>query len=190
MNPAVTPTVVRLVGWTACASGVIAATGLVFLIAMFASFAVDAQSSGMVFGWINDVLVTVSYLLAAPTAIALGALHRRHAPVVGGLVTIIGITAITAIVVLQLLLVVGALTFEAQIGSLSMALLVLAVWFVTTGYVGSSSGDLPHGVRMGLLAATYVCYPIWALLGGPAALHLAGDAAGASANLRSQAKGR
>jgi hypothetical protein len=33
---------------------------------------------------------------------------------------------------------------------------------VLTGYLGSSSGTLPHGLRMGLLAVTYVGYPIWA----------------------------
>lgn len=169
-----TTAVLRLGGWTAYASGVVAAIGLVFLIAMFASFAVGAQSPGLVFGWINDVLVMVSYLLAMPSAIALRALLRPHAPVLSELATVIGISAIAAIVVLQWLLVVRALTFEEQIGPVSIALLVVAVWFVMTGYLGRSSGALPHGVRMGLLAATYIGYPIWAFWLGR---HLLRDAA-------------
>lgn len=155
-------TALRLGAWTAYASGVVAAIGLVFLIAMFVSFSVGSTSSGLVFGWINDVLVMVAYLLALPSAIALGALLRPITPVASGLATMIGSGAILAVVVLQAMLVLGTLTFEEQIGLVSIALLVLAVWFVMIGYLGSSSGVIPHGLRMGLLAATYIGYPVWA----------------------------
>jgi hypothetical protein len=160
-------TALRLGARTALASGVLAAIGMVFLVGMFVSFAIGATSPGMVFGRINDVLVMVSYALAMPTAIALHGLLRPQAPLMSGLATVIGIVALAAIVVLQLLLVVGVLTFEEQIGPVSIALLVAGAWFVVTGYLGSSKGALPGGVRHGLLAATYVGYPIWAFwLGG------------------------
>lgn len=165
----------RLGSRTVYASGVFAAIGLVFLIAMFVSFAVGATSPGLAFGWINDVLVMVSYLLAVPSAIALGALLRPTAPITSGLATMIGLGAILAIVVLQSMLVLGMLTFEEQIGAVSLALLALAAWFVIIGYLGSSSGVLPHGVRMGLLAATYVGYPLWAFWLGRHLLRLAGE---------------
>lgn len=71
--------------------------------------------------------------------------------------------------------VLGMLTFEEQIGAVSLALLVLAVWFVIIGYLGSSIGVLPHGVRMGLLAATYVGYPFWAFWLGRRLLRVAGE---------------
>lgn len=157
-----TSTVLRLGGWTAYASGVVSAISWVFLIAMFASFAVGATSPGLVFGRINDVLVVAWGLLALPLTVALHVLLRPHAPILSGLAMMFGIGAIVAIMVLQSLLVVGALTFEEQIGPVSIAFLVLAVWFVMTGYLGSSSRALPHGVRIGLLAATSVGYPIWA----------------------------
>jgi hypothetical protein len=160
---------------TVYASGMVAAVGLVFLMAMFVSFAVEATSPGLVFGWINDVLVMVSYALAVPSVIAVGALLRPTAPVASGLATMIGLGAILAVVVLQSMLVLGALTFEEQIGAVSLALLVLAAWFVIVGYLGSSSGVLPHGVRMGLLAATYVGYPFWAFWLGRHLLRLAGE---------------
>ncbi len=87
----------------------------------------------------------------------------------------IGIDANLAIIVLQSLLVVGALTFQEEVGPVLVAFLVLVVWFVMIGYLGSSSGVLPHGVRMGLLAATYVGYPIWAVWLGRHLLRLAGE---------------
>src|SRR4029077_5697772 len=151
------------------------AIGVVFLAAMFVSFAVQATSPGLAFGWINDVLVGVAYLLAVPSVIAIGALLRPAAPVVGRLATVIGLGAILAIVVLQWMVVLGAVTFEDQIGAVSLALLVLGVWFVIVGHLGSSSGVLPDGVRMGLLAATYVGYPFWAFWLGRNLVRLEGE---------------
>lgn len=165
----------RLGSRTAYASGVVAAIGLVMFAAMFVSFAVGAPSSGMVFGWFNDVLVMITYLLVVPTVIAVGALLRPTAPVISRVATVIGLSSILAVVILQAALVVGALTFEEQIGAVSFALLAFAVWLVIVGRLGSSSGVLPHGVRMGLLAAAYVGYPLWAFWLGRHLLSLAGE---------------
>ncbi len=46
-------------GRTAYASGILAAIGIVFAIAMFASFGVGATSAGRTFGLLNDVLVPI-----------------------------------------------------------------------------------------------------------------------------------
>lgn len=152
----------HLAGRLLLASGALAAVGVAFLIAMAVAFAIGAGSAGLAFGRINDVLVLVSYLLAAPSVVALRVLLRPQARRVGDIVALIGLTAIAAIVVLQFLLIVGALTFEQQVGPVSLALLVLGGWFVLAGSIGSTSGVLPRGARMGLLAATYIGYPIWA----------------------------
>lgn len=157
-----TTSVLRLAGWAAYANGAVSAIGLVFLIAMYASFAVGATSPGLVFGWINDVSAVIAAVLILPVVVAVHVLLRPHAPLVSGLAMAIGIGANVAIMILQSLLVVEALTFEEAIGPVLIAFLVLVVWLVMTGYLGSSSGALPHGVRMGLLAVTYVGYPIWA----------------------------
>jgi hypothetical protein len=148
--------------WAAYASGAVSAVGLVFLIALYASFGVGAVSQGLVFGWINDVSAIVNSVLMVPIAVALHIVLRPHAPILSGLAMAIGIVAIAAITVLQSLLVLGALTFAQEIGPVLIAFLVLVVWLVLTGYLGGSSGVLPHGLRMGIIAATYLGYPIWA----------------------------
>jgi hypothetical protein len=135
----------------------------VFLVAMYASFAIGAMSQGLVFGWVNDVLAIISGLLMLPVAVAVHLLIRSGAPRLSRLALLIGIGANVAIVILQSMLVLGALTFAEEIGPVLGAFLFLAVWFVMTGYLGSRSGVLPRGVRMSLLAVTYVAYPIWAI---------------------------
>jgi hypothetical protein len=162
----------RLVAWLSYASGTMAAVGVVFLAAMFASFAVGASSQALAVGRINDVLVTVSYLLALPSVIALGMLLRQHAPALSVVATVIGVGALGAIVVLQWLLITEVLSFEVQVGPVSIALLVLGAWFVAVGYLGRSGRVLPNGVRMGVLAATYVGYPVWAFWLGRNLMHL------------------
>jgi hypothetical protein len=155
-----------VVGWTVFASGLLAAIGVAFLAAMFVAFAAGATSAGQLFGRVNDVLIMVSYPLAIPAVLALRALVRPHAPVIGDLAALVGVGAIGAIGVLQACLVFGLLTFEQQIGPVSIALLLFGVSLVVTGYVGRSSGVLPHGLRMGLIGATYVGYPFWARWAG------------------------
>ena len=152
----------RLAGRLTFASGVLAALGVAFMVAMAASFAVGATSAAMAFGWTNEVLVMVSYLLTAPAVLALVPLLRPRAPILSAFVAAIGLLSIAGIVALQLLLVIGVLTFDQQIGPISLVYIGLAVWFVVTGYLGRVAGVLPNGVRWGILGATYVGYPIWA----------------------------
>ena len=152
----------RLVPWTAYASGVVSAIAAAFLVAMFVCFALGARSTGLVFGAINDALLVLWGLLTLPLPVALHTMLRPRAPVASALAMTIGTGAIVAIMVLQTMLVIGTLTFEQQVGPVSIAFLGLAVWLVAVGYLGSSSGILPNGVRMGIIGATYFGYPFWA----------------------------
>lgn len=170
----------RQLGWLAFATGIIAAIGLAFLIAMYVLFATDPTSAvstspALAFGWINDTLGIVGAVLMLPLAWALHVLLRPHAPVLSAVAMTIGLGAMLAIEVLQSFLVAGTLTFEAEVGPVSIAFLALGVWLVLTGYLGQRSGVLPKGLRMGLLGATYIGYPIWAFWLGRHLLHLAGE---------------
>ena len=105
----------------------------------------------------------VSYALMAPAVLALLLLLRPRAPILSAMVAVVGLLSIAGIVFLQLLLVIGVLTFEQQIGPASAVYIGLAAWFVLTGYLGRVAGVLPNGVRWGILGATYVGYPFWAI---------------------------
>src|SRR6266566_2828900 len=155
-------TVLRLGGRAMYATAIVAPIGFTFLVAMYVSFAVGGKSQGLVFGGINDVLAVVTGLLMLPTVVAVDVLLRDRTPLASRLALIVGIGANVAIVILQSLLIDGVLTFEQEIGPVLIAFLALVVWFVATGLMGSSTGVLPHGLRMGILAATYIGYPFWA----------------------------
>jgi hypothetical protein len=151
-----------MLAWVAYGSGMASAISWVFLVAMFASFALGATSSGEMFGRINDTLVVAWGVVTLPLVAALHAMIRPAAPNLSRVATTIAIGSLVAIVVLQSLLVVGTLTFAEEIGPVSVAFLALGVSFVLSGYLGSKTGRFPHGVRMGLVAATSIGYPMWA----------------------------
>src|SRR3989440_3203527 len=152
----------RVMGWLAVASGTVAAVGVLFIIGMFLMFSVNMTSTGEKLGAINDVVILIQYLLALPLTFAVHQLVQARSPVLSIVATLIGVAGMVAIVVLQYLLVTGALTFEQQVGPVSVALLAVAVWLVVSGYLGRSSGQLPRSLLMSILGASYIGYPIWA----------------------------
>ncbi len=143
-------------------SGVIGAIGLVFLVAMYAAFAAGARSLGMTVGWINDVSGVVTMPIALPGMLALHRRIRPHAGRGGDALLVVGVGSVGAISALQLALVSGGLTFEEQIGPVTVAFLVLGVWFILTGRIAQRHGILPGGTRLGILAMFYAGYPLWA----------------------------
>jgi len=158
---------VRAAAWTVRLAGVVGVIGIVFLVGMFAAFAADARSTGLVLGLTNDVLVLVSYLLLTPSVVAVFALTRARSPALAAILAILGVGGIAWVVLLQGLLVVGVLTFEQEIGPVSIGYLALAAWFVAGGWlVGRSGafrpGAFERGGWMGLLGATYLGFPLWA----------------------------
>jgi hypothetical protein len=153
-------TAMRLAGLASLASAVVAGVAMILLFAMFGAFAAGATDAGRTFGGINDVLILVAYVLAAPGVLASAAVLRSTRPGLVVLSALVALAAIGAIAVLQWQLVTGSLTFEEQVGPVSVAFLALGWWFVISGYLGA--GILPYGVGIGALAALYVGYPLLA----------------------------
>jgi len=150
----------HVAGVATLASSAVAGVAVVLLVLMYLAFGLGATSAGQTFGGMNDALILVAYALAVPGVLATAEMLRSRHPrlvVVGALVALAAIFAIT---VLQWQLVTGALTFEQQIGPVSIAFLALGAWFVLSAYLGA--GLLPYGVGIGVLAALYVGYPLLA----------------------------
>ena len=142
-------------GWSAYASGIVSAIGIVLLLL---SWTVHGP-----FGKLNDNAVIGQYLLALPITLALQQVMQARTPALSNVTMLTGIIGIVAIVILQFLLVIGALSFAQEIGPLLMGLLIFGVWLGITGYqLGQSIGEVPRGLLMGILAALYFGYPVWA----------------------------
>ncbi len=151
----------RIAGWCAIASGIVAVIGIGFLIAMSIGFIADNRALQR-FGTLNDICIIIQYGLALPITLALHQHLKAHAPILSRAAIGIGITGMIAVGVLQFLLIVGVLTFEEQVGPVIVALLVIGVWLLMTGYLGRSAGKPSSSLVLSLLARFYLGYPIWA----------------------------
>jgi len=156
-------TLIRAAGGFAVAGGIIATIGIVFLIAMFISFATPLKSLGATFGMINDICVAIQYLLTIPIALALRQILLPYNPTLIRVATAVGILMMLVVVGLQLALVFGLLAFEKQVVWVTLAMLGgVGAWLVITGLVARSTGKFPNSLLMSSLAVPYVGYPLWA----------------------------
>lgn len=150
----------RVAGVASLASSAVAAIAVVFLTLMFLAFGLGATPAGQAFGRINDALILVAYALALPGVLATAARLRSRRPGVVAVGALVAVVAVVAVVALQWWLVTGTLTFDEQIGPVSVAFLALGAWFVLSAYLGA--GLLPYGVGIAVSAALYIGYPILA----------------------------
>jgi hypothetical protein len=164
----------RAVGLVTITSGVIGAVGVVFLGGMFTAFAAGAQQLGERLGWINDVLVLVSYALLLPSVVAARARLLPFSPRLANVTTGIGLAGLAAVALAQAMLVTGLVTFEQQIGFVSLFFVALGAYFVPVGWAGKASGALRVGPWTGLAATLYVGTPLWAIRLGRQLLDEAG----------------
>lgn len=135
------------------------------LLAMYVGFALgpDARPTALRLGAVNDALAIVVYGLALPVIPAMHVLLRDTGATRSLLLAAVGAAGIVVTMILQWLLVTGALTFEQQIAPVSIALLAVGAWMVGTGALARRTGLLPRGLRNGVLGAVYVGFPVWAL---------------------------
>jgi hypothetical protein len=154
------------VGWLCLVVAVVAGVSFVCLVLMFILFALGENEAGQLFGRTNDWLGLVSSVLALPIVVVLGRLLYATRPLAGLLITAVGTGAFAAIVILSWLLVSDTWTFEQQIGPVSAAYVVLMGWFVVTGRRMATTGFLRHGLPLGIGAALYAGFPVWAFAVG------------------------
>jgi hypothetical protein len=133
---------------------------------MFIAFGLGAQATGEILGRTNDWLGLVSSVMALPIVVVLGRALYPDQPLARTLVTAVGIGAFAAIVVLSGLLVSDTWTFERQIGPVTVAYVVLMGWFIVTGRRMAATGFLDHGLPLGIGAALYAGFPVWAVAVG------------------------
>jgi len=130
---------------------------------MFALFATPLKALGLTFGLLNDICVAIQYLLAIPVALALYRILLPHNPPLIRIATVVGVAAMVAVIVLQLLLILNVMPFERQVVWVSLAMIVgVGAWLVITGLVARSTGKLPNSVLMSVIAVPYLGYPVWA----------------------------
>jgi hypothetical protein len=154
---------IRAAGGFAIVSGIISAIGVVCLVTMFALFATPNRSLALTFGMLNDICITIQYLLTIPIALALYRILAPYNSALIRLATIEGIVAMIAVILLNLALIFGVMTFEQQAPWVTLAMIVgVGAWLVITGLVARSTGRLPNSLLMSGLAVPYVGYPVWA----------------------------
>jgi hypothetical protein len=101
-------------------------------------------------GTVNDALIIVSFLALVPVALGLQARLAPRAAV--RVSTMAAVVAMAIVAVLQLLLILGVLTFDVQVILVAVAFLPVYGWVLTVSSVGHRSRALPRAVtRFGLV---------------------------------------
>ena len=133
-------------------SGVVGLLAGAFLIGFFALDSYGVRLGGFSLGHLNDILGAVQFAALAPVVWALG--RRLPATRTVRVATVVALVATIAYVVLSVLLVAGALTFEQQIGPVIVMILAVYGWLLTVNLVAHRTRTLPRTVtRTGVLVA-------------------------------------
>ena len=151
---------IRLAVWCCYISGIVALLGIVFLVALYVTLFAFDEDAG--FGRLNDISVIIHYTLTLPIALVLRQLLRLYGPALSLVALLLGVAGMAAVIVLQILLVAGVLSFSQQVGMVIVAFMVILAWFVITGYLGRSTNILPNSMLLHVLAGLYFGYPVWA----------------------------
>lgn len=155
---------IHLFGALAIVTGVVAAIGVVLLVAMFLLFALKNMELGLRVGRLNDICVAIQYTLTIPLALLLHRLLLPHNARWMPIATALGILGMVAIVLLQLALVFELLPFERQVGWVTLAMFgAVGPWLVIIGLAARSTEKMPHSLLMSLLAVPYLGFPAWAI---------------------------
>lgn len=150
------PRTVAAARW-ALASGV---TGLVanVLLVLFFALAQPWRPQPSAWSWLgpaNDVVIILQFATFIPVAVALRDRLPATRPV--RTATAAAVAAMAAIIVLQLLLIVGVLSFEVQAPIVSASFMVVFAWILVVNRTAYHAAALPRrAARFGLLIGSAV----------------------------------
>lgn len=156
----ISPEVSPFVGWSALVSAIATILGLVTLIIFF--------SLGQPWGTINDLTSVVLALSLLPVVLALHRLHRHNAPTISLAILIVSILALLVVVLFQLLLVSGTITFAQTAVIVPLAFGVFGAALAVYSGFALMDGFLPRPLAwLGIAAGVgYVVVIVGFILGG------------------------
>jgi hypothetical protein len=162
----------RTASFAAYLSGFFAILSGVFAILFFWLEAPDMANSAAqqphIWGPLSDICPIVQMLALLVVVQALYRLDQSGAAL-NRLTYLIGIVGTLGVSILQLLLVVGVISFEQEIGPMLIATAIVGVWLILINYLGRRQAQLP--VRLGWLGigvgvALALELPLFAVMGG------------------------
>lgn len=163
----------RTAAYAANLSGVLAVLSGAFAILFFwleAPYLSDgAGQQPLVWGPLSDICPIVQMLALLIVAQALDQLSRSDALRLQRLTTLIGSAGMLGVSVLQLLLVIGVMPFEQEIGPMLIATAMVGVWLILVNYQGRRQAQLSGraaGLGVGVGLALMLQPLIFSALGG------------------------
>lgn len=159
----------RYASLAATLSGIAAIVGMVSL-SLFFGIEMGQTSGVHIWGPISDIALLVQMLLLLVVARALYPLAAPAAPLLARASIVLGAAGMLAAALLQFLLIIGVMPFEAEVGPLLFATAGVGVWMIAASHLCRKRGSLPS--RLGWLGiavgSAYVLQPVLMFaLGGP-----------------------
>ena len=101
---------IQLARWCAIISGAISILGITFLIGFYATYLTIGDRFGL--GALNDAAVVAQYVLMIPIAVVLFQVLRPNGPILSLIGLALGIAGMSAVIVLQILLLLSLIPFQ------------------------------------------------------------------------------
>ena len=137
----------RLASYAAYLSGILAILSAVFLSLFFGLEAPNMANAAIqqphVWGPLSDICPIGQMLALLVVAQALYQINRAGAVRLSRLTYLIGLAGMLGVSSLQLLLVMGVMSFEPEVGPVLFATAVVGVWLILVNYPGRRQSPLP-----------------------------------------------
>jgi hypothetical protein len=137
----------RSAAYAAYLSGFLAILSALFLILFFwleaPSMANAAAQQPHGWGPLSDICPIGQMLALLVVAHALYRIERSGAPSLSLVTYLIGMVGMLGVSILQLLLIMGLMPFEQEVGPVLIATAVVGVWLILVNYLGRRQAQLP-----------------------------------------------